>query len=244
MNPPIIEKLRKLLAMASKGTQNEAEIAMAKAQQIAIENGIDLAIVSLQEETPAKIEIIEEEISQGKRLPIFCRYAHWLLNEHFNVRVLVGGSRYHGRSVWIIGDKPDVEFARYVKSFLEEDMQRRWHYYYKSNNVPLRMKHTWAEGVYNGLRRKLRLDKENAVKGKMEMVPESIRADVENKYALILKNKDAHLQDFMQKHYPYLRGGRSSNNYIYHGSDAYNHGLNTGLTMSISRPLPGQATLK
>ncbi len=249
MNPKLVEKLKKLLGMAKGGNGNEADIALEKAQQIAAENDIDLAVVALHDDKPEKMEMVENKTVYKKRLPIFSRYARWILENHFNVLVLIGGSRYSGREIFILGDKKDVEFAEYVMAFIQEDMQRRWTYYYKSSGgrVELRLKGTWAYAVYEGLNRKLEDAKVAAVKNKIESMPESIRPAVENKYALMVVNKQSEVREFMETLYPYLRKKRkSSGTYLdidYSRHDVKSDGFRTGLSMNISRPIAGQKSL-
>ena len=51
MNDALIQKLKKLLALAGNNpSQQEAEAALSKAQALAIENGIDLALVGSNEQ--------------------------------------------------------------------------------------------------------------------------------------------------------------------------------------------------
>jgi hypothetical protein len=243
MNQNLIEKLKKLLNMAKGGTGNEADIALQKAQQIAAENDVDLAVVAISEEKEAPVEMVEDEVQHGKRLPIFSRYAHWILNKHFNVKILLSGSRWSGRSVLILGNKPDVEFAKFVKSFIEEDMQRRWDYYRKTNNVELRLKHTWANGCFRGLDTKLTTAKETAKNEKISSMPEPIRATVENKYALVVKTRQNQIEDFMKRRYPRTSNRSCANHTDWRRGDVHSDGFSTGLSMNISRPIEGQRCL-
>lgn len=248
MNPELIEKLKKLLNMAKGGSGNESDIALEKAQAIAAEHDIDLAVVALHEDAPkTKPEMVKGKVEHAKRLPIFSRYSHWILEKHFNVKLVLHGDRYHGRYVFVLGDKPDVEFVIYVKSFIEEDMQRRWDYYYKSSDgsVQLRLKSTWAYSVWRGLDQKLKDAKQSAVKNKIASMPEPIRGSVENKYALLVMDKESQVKDFLKTLYPKLGKPTGSHLNVDHTrEDVKSDGYRTGLSMNINRPLAGQKSLE
>jgi hypothetical protein len=67
MNDALISKLKKLLALAGNNpSQEEAEAALSKAQALAIENGIDLALIGSNEDEEA---IVRENMEFGQRLP-------------------------------------------------------------------------------------------------------------------------------------------------------------------------------
>ncbi len=74
MNDKIIERLKKLLALAGNNpSQAEAEAAMAKAQAVAIEHGIDLAMLG-DSQAESETEIIRDEMEFGQRLPTVNNY--------------------------------------------------------------------------------------------------------------------------------------------------------------------------
>lgn len=122
MNEAIIAKLQKILARAdtSRGaTQAEAEAAMAKAQQLAIEHDIDLASISL-ETGKIEIETDRAELDGGTatQRPHHKPIAQVLMN-CFDVRFIWHGvgSRWLAKAT-IIGEKTDVVIATYCWKYL------------------------------------------------------------------------------------------------------------------------------
>ena len=122
MNDAIISKLQKILARAdtSRGaTQAEAEAAMAKAQQLAIEHDIDLASISL-ETGKIEIETDRAELDGGTatQRPHHRPIAQVLMH-CFDVKVLWHGvgNRWLAKAT-IIGEKTDVVIATYCWKYL------------------------------------------------------------------------------------------------------------------------------
>jgi hypothetical protein len=135
MNDALIQKLKKLLALAGNNpSQQEAEAALSKAQALAIENGIDLALIGSNEQEE---NVTREDMEFGKRLPTVNNYITNVLTKFFNVRIITSGGRYGVRKLIFIGKQSDINTAKYVYTWLSDTMVNCWHNYYKSNNVLL-----------------------------------------------------------------------------------------------------------
>lgn len=237
MNELLLTKLKKLLNLSKSANIHEAELALQKATAMAAEAGIDLAMVSAKADSEAeKLEMVQETAFNGKRLPSLQKYASWLLNKHFNVHVIYSGGRYFGRSVNILGDKRDVEFAKFVNEFVQDDMQRRWEYYKKSNGLTVAMKDTFMYNLYRGLDSKLAEAKASAEAAKFATLPQEQVADTKVKYGIVISNKAAAVQQFVTKTYPRLSNTRVSVR-NFSGSTVAQDGYNVGRSMNISRPI-------
>ena len=104
----ILDTLKKLIRLSSNNSnQHEAEAAMLKAQQIAIQNNIDIASVSINEETKGK-EYLKETKDMGQRLPICHKFTSTLICKYFNVAIILCGGRNSGRTVNFIGTSENV----------------------------------------------------------------------------------------------------------------------------------------
>lgn len=237
MNELLLTKLKKLLNLSKSANIHEAELALQKATAMAAEAGIDLAMVSAKADSEAeKLEMVQETAFNGKRLPSLQKYASWLLNKHFNVHVIYSGGRYFGRSVNILGDKKDVEFAKFVNEFVQDDMQRRWEYYKKSNGLTVTMKDTFMYNLWRGLDSKLSEAKAAAEAAKFATLPQEQVADTKIKYGIVISNKAQAVQQFVNKTYPRLSNKRVSVR-NFSGSTVATDGYSVGRSMNISRPI-------
>ena len=133
MNDKLIERLKKLLALAGNNpSQEEANAAMAKAQAVALEHGIDLALLG-ESQAESESEIIRDEMEFGQRLPTVNNYVCNILINFFNVKIISSGSRNNGRRLIFVGKQADTNTAKYVYNWLAETMVRCWHSYYHNN---------------------------------------------------------------------------------------------------------------
>lgn len=160
MNNELIEKLRKLIALAGNNPSvHEAEAAMLKAQSIALEHGIDIAMVS--KEKKKKTEFTRDTIFFGGRLPIQNDFITNILTKFFDVKVFSSGSRDSGRLLYFIGVAENVKVAQQLYKFLREAMDSCWKKYFHSTpNISLAFKKSYFLGFYNGLCNKLEKNKQ------------------------------------------------------------------------------------
>jgi len=237
MNEQLLEKLKKLLNLSKSANQHEAELALQKATAMATEAGIDLAIVSARQVSETeKLELIQEEIDCGKRMASLQKYASWLLKKHFNVDVVYSGSAFYGRTLNILGDKKDVEFARFVNEFVQDDMQRRWDYYKKTNNLSVKFKDTFMYNVWRGLDQKLTEAKATVEQTRFSAMNESERSSTQTRYGLVVASKKQAVEGFTRKSFPNLVSKATKINVVSNSTIAQD-GFSVGSSMSINRPL-------
>jgi hypothetical protein len=237
MNEQLLEKLKKLLNLSKSANQHEAELALQKATAMATEAGIDLAIVSARQVSETeKLELIQEKIDCGKRMASLQKYASWLLKKHFNVDVVYSGSAFYGRTLNILGDKKDVEFAKFVNEFVQDDMQRRWDYYKKTNNLSVKYKDTFMYNVWRGLDQKLTDAKTAVEQTRFAAMNESERSDTQTRYGLVVASKKQAVEGFTRKSFPRLKSTSTRVNIVSNSTIAQD-GFSVGSSMSINRPL-------
>jgi len=241
MNTEIFNKLIKLLNLSKGGTQNEAEIALEKAQAIAAEHGIDLAVVALQGGEPEKIEMVEQSVEANKRVNVLQKYANWIIQSHFHVWVIYKGSRNEGRNISFLGDKKDVDFALYLNSYIQEEFERRWKYYKDTNNLPVSYRATYTYNLYRGLDSKLTESNTKVTSEKFDSYAPDMKEKVKNKYEMILSDKKSKIKQFVSSCFPSLRSSstRINDKGGSVGSDAFTEGT----TMNLSRPIGGQLAI-
>jgi len=239
MNDAILSKLKKLLNLSKSSNIAEAELALTKATEIATNAGIDLAIVAVSNtDTEAeKLELVEDTIKCGARLPSLQKYASWLLQKHFGVQVLYSGSRHRGKEVALLGDKKDVEFGKFVNSFVQEDMQRRWEYYKKSHSLSVKYKQTFMYNCYKGFDQKLFDAKLATETVRFATMEKGQRDAVADKYALVVSNKADAVEAFKNKKYPRLTRAVVSLGNTNASASVASAARAIGASMTINRPL-------
>ena len=227
MNDALIQKLKKLLALAGNNpSQQEAEAALSKAQALAIQNGIDLALIGSNEQEE---NVTREDMEFGKRLPTVNNYITNVLTKFFNVRIITSGGRYGGRKLIFIGKQSDINTAKYVYTWLSDTMVNCWHNYYNvnSNTVSISHKQSYLFGFYNGLVSKLDANKVSVEKEKLKTV------DEQNKYSIVVVNLQKKIQSFIEDEFPKLRTGATKR--ISMDSNSYNNGLKDGINCNIAK---------
>lgn len=232
----IYERLKKLLSLSRGATGAEAETALAMAMKLATKHEIDISTVQLTSAEQKKEEMVNQETMSGNRLPVCQKWISWILQDHFKVNIIYGGSRYGGRIVYLLGRKSDVEFAKYVQDFLREHMMRSWKYYQQTNNSSTRFRATYFSGFHRGLSQKLDDAKKAQREESFSNVPEANRAEVESRYGLVvISEKDAR-KSFVDSQFQNIRSVRSSCR-INYDSNVNSAGFTAGRSTNIARPL-------
>lgn len=227
MNDKLIEKLRKLLALAGNNpSQAEAELAMSKAQAMALEHGIDLALIG--QVTDEDDSVIQEHIEMGQRLPTVNTFITNVLTKFFNVRIILSGSRESGRRLIFVGKRDSIDTAKYIYTWLGDTMVRCWKkYYHNTPGINLNDKQSYLFGFYNGLVGKLD-------RNRKEVEASKITNDSDrNKYAVACVNLNQQIQSFIDDAFPSLR--KTATKSIRVNADSYSRGMADGNNCNIAK---------
>jgi hypothetical protein len=204
---PLVDKIAKLLRLSESPNQHEAELALSKAKQLAVENDIDLASVStntMPEETYEK-----DAVTFGKRKPVTGKFVIWIVESHFNVSVVGSGSRENGTQINFIGKTSDIQIAIYVFNFLSQTFMSLWHKYQDDTDCSARSRGSYFYGLYQGLDEKLtaaRVRAESAKFSELEVTKGAeASAEIKNIYALMVVSKKEKLNNAVEKYFPRIR---------------------------------------
>lgn len=190
MNSVILEKIKKLLRLAGSSNQHEAELALLKAQELAIEANIDFAAARMAADSEnTEEEMIKESVAEGKRKCIAQKLVSAILLKYFNVYVVYGGNRQNGMFIHYIGKKNDVSLAIEINSFLCQEFMQRWRQYKLIKGVSLDLRNTFLFGMWEGLSGKLQRQKDSIEAARLQ--DEALK----NKYALVLIDEDKQRKD-------------------------------------------------
>lgn len=240
----IIERVKKLLKLSESPNEAEAALALAKAQEYALEFDLDLACVAISEQK--KEEFVKEDINlNAKRKSVTHSDVVYLLNRFFNVKMLqsTGNIRWSGAVIHFIGKKSDVEIAKYIYGYLNHTFMALWHEYRAQNPlINTKARGSYITGLRMGLEKKLQEEKKKKENEKFESVERVLgqqeRYSAENKYALICVQKSRELDEAVNTFFPKV-GKVSYRSYRNHNSNAFSDGMSKGATISLTRALNG-----
>ena len=223
----ILNKVRKLLRLADRSrgaTENEAKVALAKAQELMTRHNIDSALLRMEAGEKAGIEVTKGLYELPKSLNPADTLILSLLQGHFNVRVILM-SGHRKTPVDIIGAPEDVDFAIYALSYLRETFFRCWNEFKKTAWNPDRA--SYYRGLRDGIHAEL-----TAAKKRVE---ESYGDNDRQTYALAVVDQKAAITAYVEEHYGKVSTRRTRSRRV--DSASYFAGESKGRTIRINRPL-------
>ena len=228
-NKDILEKIRKLLRLAdtSRGaTESEAQVALAKAQELMTRHNIDSALLRMERgESGHGFAVDKGKVDLPKTLNPADLMILSLLQGHFNVKtILMPNGR--GTPVDIIGSPADIDFAIYVFQYLRQTFFRCWNEFKRVHANP--DKASYYRGLRDGLNTALKEAKQRA--------EESYGSGERQTYGLVLVDQQAAIKQYVDEHYGKLRKRSGARRKMHSGS--YTAGESKGRTIQINRPLP------
>ncbi|MFW5887564.1 MAG: SprT-like domain-containing protein [Bacteriovoracia bacterium] len=218
----IISRVQKLLRLAQSANVHEAEQAMVKANQLLLKHNLTLFENSSDDED---FDCCLERVLDASRGNTKTHVIQEILNYFFVKAVL-----NHGQGkvyLEVIGSKVNVEIAKYVASYLTEELESLWEFHKKEYKLKgLSAKNSFWRGVAIGFTTKM----QNAQKNACEHI--SSKA---------LQKMDHHLQVSVDMVYGKLR--MSSSRYKHHDR-ASKLGNEAGRKLNINKAMAGGNKLK
>jgi hypothetical protein len=189
----VVERIRKLLALAESPNEHEARAAMNTARRLMAEHGVDLAQRARVERYTAR-QIGRVTGRRGKHEQLLAS----LLTRHFGVQAIWCGAfdvqrGARGRALEISGSFEHVEVAEYVHAFVQHTAERLW------------VAHRRARGLAGDGDRRIFL--EGVVLGFSERLDREARQEVREEGLVLVK--DPHLEAWYRRRYPVRRAGGS-----------------------------------
>jgi hypothetical protein len=226
----ILDKIRKLLRLADRSrgsTENEAKVALAKAQELMTRHNIDSALLRMErgESGGASFTVNKGKVDLPKTLNPADIMILSLLQSHFNVKtILMPDGR--GTPVDIIGAAADIDFAIYAFHYLRQTFFRCWNEFKRTHANP--DKASYYRGLRDGLNAELKAAKQRA--------EQSYASDQRHAYGLVVVDQQAVITRFVEENYGKLRNRNTRSRRLHSGS--YVAGETKGRTIQINRPLP------
>jgi len=154
-NTRILEKVRKLLSLAGSPNENEALLAMQKANELIEKYNIER--IEQNRETGFIYSIINHK---RKRIENYQRRICLILQEHFFVDVVYSNlydpiARETHRTIELLGTAENVRITEYVYHFLMNQMELLWKSHQRKKTTFLKNKRSYRLGVLEGFHGKL-----------------------------------------------------------------------------------------
>lgn len=216
MNNEIIDRLRKVLTLASRGgTQGEMVAAMAKAKEMAMRHDIDLASISLDDPNAKSALAVETKTEAGvKTNSVFYRKHHtWIYNvirEVFHVHTIINvrpqGSRKKYMAIWMVGEVHDVAIAKEILKWLDDYFPKAYRDMLKQGRFQdtALFKNGFYRGLGLGILEANRRQEEKLVK------------DDANKWAMVVRTKQDAVQAKLAEDFPHLEQGKARSQKLSH----------------------------
>jgi hypothetical protein len=236
--PEVIEKLQKLLRLAESANEHESALALERAQELAIRHRIELASVQAWGDERAEADPIGRLGRTHHKRSMAHRYVGWIVRGHFNVDLI-----YSGKTVYFIGSKSDIDFAKYVWDFLELEFRRLFNAYCVENRRPTgdrRARSSYYYGLYAGLSKKLESAKRQATADALASVAHNTGQTNENvagAYALAIRKNELAVKAAVKQFFPHIRTTKTRISVGNFG--AMGAGERDGARINLSRPLNG-----
>lgn len=223
-NNPIIEKIRKLLALANSSNEHEAALAAAHAQRLLSEHNLAMADIA-SEQKPQSADKVEAQVS--KTLPKWVRHLSAGICTAFDCQAI-----HHPAigKMTFIGVGADVQIAAYTFAYLDKTVRRLCSSYMKnhvSSEMPNRHRELKRQSYYLGAVSTIT----GRLRGQKAVTPTTPGALVPVKEGLIKKA--------MSEMGP-TRTVRSRKSYI--DSHAYSKGQQDGHNVGINKGIGSTGT--
>ncbi|MFM8316144.1 MAG: SprT-like domain-containing protein [Deltaproteobacteria bacterium] len=215
----LLNRVEKLLALATSTNEHEALAAMQKVQQLYVKYNLERV------EKNQNVQYLSKIIfTHKKRLERYQYVICSILNEHFFVEV-IHSSLYDAKKlsefkvIEILGTRENVQMAEYVYHFLMNQIEILWKGYQKERHKNPRARRSFSLGVATGFRDKLERH--------------SLELDKKESSKALVARQDKELEVFVRSRYPRLvkiqHGARV------HEAIHYNAGKNRGASLVLHR---------
>jgi len=217
----IIEKIKKLLALANSSNEHEAKLAASMATEILTKHNL-----TRQQVDKSSRRYIHYGRDTGKyRRSAEGKFIFSLLRNYFFVEVIqqripVAG-RIHRRLAWMfLGEPHNVEIAIYIYDFLERSFIELFKEYRKKTGSGVKARNSYYYGLYCGLADQLK----------------AARHKAESSAGLVVV-KDGEISKYAKDLFSNLKAGAKTEKMDLHDKEALMSGILDGKNIKIARGL-------
>jgi hypothetical protein len=219
----VLDRVRKLLALAGSSNQHEAELAMKKAHELMLRHNLE----TLRGHTDRGYEVahLGDPLKRGTRVEgdIIVLLAQFFFIKAIRVPVYVPREGKRGWVYELLGTGPNLEMAKHVHAFLLSTVDRLW----AENRHDTRVRSgrdriAYQSGVVLGFRDKLSLE----------------RTQLERGEALVWVG-DSDLEKLYRHRHPHITTRRSTTRW----SGAHRAGREAGQKVVLHKPMTAGGTV-
>lgn len=160
----IINKVKKLLSLASSDNPHERQLATIKANNLLLKHNLlrftENSEASLEEEEVCLLRVLESKKSSAKLKSIY------EILESFYVQPVINHGKGHVY-LEVIGTRVNVEMAHYLAGFLDHEFERLWNENKKSNPElkGTKAKNSFFRGISKGYLEKIKKQTQEQMSG-------------------------------------------------------------------------------
>lgn len=227
-----ITKVEKLLALAESTNENEAAVAMQKANALIEKHNIK-RLHSGQDANYTHVIINKKK----KRVESYQRHICMILQDFFYVKIVASYlydplSNETHKTVELLGSNENVSIAEYCYYFLENRLSALWlqnkHRYRGKTRTE---KNSYYLGLLNGFYAKLQKQKEHSPEKEQPKQP--VNGKQMKTLSAALMSEDEGLRDYVGMRFPRLRKLSRRGPQIY--KRTYDEGIETGKTITLHK---------
>jgi len=228
MNKKLLERIQKLLSLASSDNEHEAKLAMDLANELLVKHNISM------QQAHTDLDYEKTILSEDPKVAPEDKFLWTILQRHFFVKIvtsrryastesvdsvlaqLFGRRRTRKTVTFILGSDTNVQIASYVFGYLKRTFKNLWVAYKKETGCKANVKQSFYYGLETGLLEQL----------------QATRKKVETEQGLVLV-PDTKLKSFMDDAFNNLKSSKSKINL--NNQQAIDDGSDQGKNIRISR---------
>lgn len=221
-NKEILEKVKKLLSLATSSNEHEANVATNKAQELLTRYNLTMQSISQLSEYE-KVELADEPYIKPHQ-----NYISSILIKYFFVEIVytskyaggtVDGRTKYRKHIMLAGTATNVVVAEYIFAFLSTSYLSLWLQYKRANNASETQRKSYYAGLTKGLANKL----------------DATRVKVESEMGLVIVKDQNILKECFGK-------TKSKSNKVRLDESSYEAGQQDGKNINIAKPLSGNSS--
>lgn len=242
----VAQKILDVLALAENegSAPGERENALVAAKKLAHKYRIDLLTVDKSNlgVMRSKDEFTQETFKSAKgrnRRPPCNKYLVYILQDHFNVKVIYSGSTLH-----LIGRKSAVKFAMYVYKFLHRTFLQLWREESTTRGTPTSLRDTFFTGLWIGLDKKLTASSKEVENKSLKERAKERGVDVsslEESYSLLVISEEERLKQEVANRHPVVTYSKNRGRGVQDRA-LFNEAVEKGRNIEIAMPLANSSS--
>jgi hypothetical protein len=225
LDTKLLEKIQKLLSLATSPNEHEAKLAAEKANELLIRHNLSLSDLTVGESLSERYD--NKPVYEGKVMSFETKWVMQLMNSHFFVQPIYRSARKVPHNpklnrpahIWFVGTKTNVEVASYVFQFLCQKYKQLWKEYQTQTGAHNHLKGSYYEGLTHGIHTQL----------------SAKRKQVETSMALVVQ-QDPNLRKAVDQYHGRIRSSSGPNPMV-DDQGVRNDGYVQGERLNISRGL-------